>query len=113
MIHPSSATALQKNNSDSTTTTVTQSVPTTMSGSAFSGNVADASAKIGAIKGGEVELVLYQKVSLGTGTQANNPWLQELPDPISKATWDNYAMISPAMGKSLFGIDIFRQKGYR
>ncbi len=40
------------------------------------------------------EIVLYQKVSLGTGSQANNPWLQELPDPISKATWDNYAMIS-------------------
>ena len=33
---------------------------------------------------------LYQKVSIGTGKQAANPWLQELPDPITKATWDNY-----------------------
>lgn len=40
------------------------------------------------------ELVLYQKVSIGTGAQAGNPWLQELPDPVSKATWDNYAIIS-------------------
>ncbi len=38
--------------------------------------------------------MLYQKVSIGTGSQAGNPWLQELPDPVSKATWDNYAIIS-------------------
>jgi hypothetical protein len=35
-------------------------------------------------KGGETELVLYQKVSIGTGKQGTNPWLQELPDPITK-----------------------------
>jgi len=40
------------------------------------------------------ELVLYQKVAVGTGSQANNPWLQELPDPITKATWDNYITVS-------------------
>lgn len=42
----------------------------------------------------ETELIIYQKVGLGTGAQANNPWLQELPDPISKAVWDNYLTIS-------------------
>lgn len=47
------------------------------------------------------ELVLYQKVSLGTGSQAGNPWLQELPDPVSKATWDNYALISVSKSKEL------------
>lgn len=47
------------------------------------------------------ELVLYQKVSIGTGSQAGNPWLQELPDPVSKATWDNYTMISTAKAKEL------------
>ena len=41
-----------------------------------------------------VELKLYEKIGLGTGSQANNPWLQELPDPISKATWDNYVAVS-------------------
>ncbi|MEP6596317.1 MAG: TAT-variant-translocated molybdopterin oxidoreductase, partial [Ginsengibacter sp.] len=79
-------------------------------GASFSGNIADASAKIGAIKGAETELVLYEKVSLGNGDHANNPWLQELPDPISKATWDNYAMISPSMGRTLFDIDIFNRR---
>ena len=40
------------------------------------------------------ELILYQKVGIGTGSQANNPWLQELPDPITKAVWDNYITVS-------------------
>ena len=47
-------------------------------------------------KGGEWELVVYEKVGLGNGTQSNNPWLMELPDPISKVTWDNYITMSPA-----------------
>ena len=47
------------------------------------------------------EVVLYQKISMGTGAQAGNPWLQELPDPVSKATWDNYAMISMKKAEEL------------
>lgn len=41
-----------------------------------------------------LELVLYYKVAIGDGTQANNPWLQEMPDTITKAVWDNYVTIS-------------------
>jgi MoCo/4Fe-4S cofactor protein with predicted Tat translocation signal len=41
-----------------------------------------------------LQLELYTKTSLGDGQQANNPWLQELPDPITRATWDNYVTIS-------------------
>ena len=40
-------------------------------------------------------LLLYEKVSIRDGRYANNPWLQELPDPISKITWDNYVNVSP------------------
>ncbi|MCG8387441.1 MAG: TAT-variant-translocated molybdopterin oxidoreductase [Cytophagales bacterium] len=47
-------------------------------------------------KGSGVELSLYQKLGIGDGTQANNPWLQEMPDPITKATWDNYLTVSQA-----------------
>ncbi len=43
----------------------------------------------------KIEIVLYQKVSIKDGEYSNNPLLQELPDPISKVTWDNYASISP------------------
>jgi len=71
------------------------------------GAVAGAAAAIAAAKkAGNIELVLYQKVSIGTGKQATNPWLQELPDPISKATWDNYVMMSIPMAKEILGIDL-------
>jgi molybdopterin-containing oxidoreductase family iron-sulfur binding subunit len=64
--------------------------------------LASATAAIGEYKKvSGTELVLYQKVSIGTGSQAGNPWLQELPDPVSKATWDNYALISMAKAKEL------------
>lgn len=46
-------------------------------------------------KKGKWEVALYQKAGIGIGDQANNPWLQELPDPISKVTWDNYITMNP------------------
>ena len=42
------------------------------------------------------ELVLYTKTGLGDGQQANNPWLQEFPDPITRVSWDNYVTVSRA-----------------
>ena len=41
-----------------------------------------------------MELVLYPTIALGDGTYANISWLQELPDPVTKICWDNYAMVS-------------------
>lgn len=43
-----------------------------------------------------MELVLYAKTGMGDGQQANNPWLQEFPDPITRASWDNYLTVSQA-----------------
>ena len=42
-----------------------------------------------------LEISLYEKVSIGCGLHANNPWLQELPDPVTRTAWDNYLCISP------------------
>lgn len=47
------------------------------------------------------EIQLYAKTGLGDGQQANNPWLQELPDPISRVSWDNYLTISASDAKEL------------
>ncbi|HEY0029275.1 MAG TPA: TAT-variant-translocated molybdopterin oxidoreductase [Bacteroidia bacterium] len=58
-------------------------------------DLGEAAQKINAVKGGTVELAIYEKVGIGNGNQANNPWLQELPDPITKITWDNYVTMSP------------------
>ncbi|MGI9581553.1 TAT-variant-translocated molybdopterin oxidoreductase [Chryseobacterium sp. RRHN12] len=68
------------------------------------GNAAQAVAELGNFKPSELELVLYTKTSMGDGTQANNPWLQELPDPITRMSWDNYLTISPKDAEK-FGID--------
>jgi len=47
------------------------------------------------------ELSLYAKTGLGDGKQAANPWLQELPDPITRTSWDNYLTMSMADAKAL------------
>lgn len=45
------------------------------------------------------EVQLFETVALREGMEANNPWLQELPDPITKITWGNYAAIAPALAR--------------
>jgi molybdopterin-containing oxidoreductase family iron-sulfur binding subunit len=62
----------------------------------FAGDVNAAASSIMPIASGDFELELYVKAGMGDGSQANNPWLQELPDPISRVTWDNYITMSPA-----------------
>jgi molybdopterin-containing oxidoreductase family iron-sulfur binding subunit len=42
------------------------------------------------------EIIFLESVALGNGKHANNPWLMELPDPISRHCWENVAFISPA-----------------
>jgi molybdopterin-containing oxidoreductase family iron-sulfur binding subunit len=58
----------------------------------------------GEIKSREgLEIGFYPSSQLHDGRLANNGWMQELPDPISKLTWDNPAWISPATAKE-FGL---------
>ncbi len=77
--------------------------PGSFNGAAVSAAVAaDTSGK----KGGKYELVLYEKVGIGAGQGASNPWLQELPDPVTRATWDNYVIVSPALARTILDIDL-------
>ncbi|MBS1615492.1 MAG: TAT-variant-translocated molybdopterin oxidoreductase [Bacteroidetes bacterium] len=79
----------------------------TMSGASFAGNVSAAIAGIAGMKSSGSELALYEKVAIGRGgSWSNNPWMLEMPDPITKATWDNYVCISPAMAKKLDAGDL-------
>ncbi|MCR8558724.1 TAT-variant-translocated molybdopterin oxidoreductase [Mucilaginibacter sp. BJC16-A38] len=48
------------------------------------------------LAGDKTEVQLYQSVAMRDGKRANNPWLQELPDPVSKVTWDNFAAMAPS-----------------
>ncbi|GGA78947.1 quinol:cytochrome C oxidoreductase [Flavobacterium palustre] len=72
---------------------------------ALSGGTADyagAAAELAKSKAANgLELVLYTKTGMGDGQQANNPWLQEFPDPITRVSWDNYVTVSNADAKTL------------
>ncbi len=64
-------------------------------------NLSEAASSLAKTKSGKIELAVYTKVGLGDGKQANNPWLQELPDPITRTSWDNYLLLSRADAESL------------
>jgi MoCo/4Fe-4S cofactor protein with predicted Tat translocation signal len=51
--------------------------------------------------GGNYELIFRPDSSTDDGRYANNGWLQELPRPLTKLTWDNAAMVSPKSGEAL------------
>ena len=47
------------------------------------------------------EIVFVRSYSIDDGRYINNGWLQELPDPVTKLTWDNAALMSPNLAKHL------------
>jgi Fe-S-cluster-containing dehydrogenase component len=50
---------------------------------------------------GQIEVVFVQSSQTYDGRFANNPWLQETPDFLTKVTWDNHALVSPATASEL------------
>jgi molybdopterin-containing oxidoreductase family iron-sulfur binding subunit len=56
--------------------------------------VAAAAKRAAESKSGELELVLFPGFATHDGRHANNSWLQETPDPITKMTWDNPVSVS-------------------
>ncbi len=46
-------------------------------------------------------VILKENQFIGDGRFSHNGWLQELPHPVSKITWDNYAAVSEKTAKSL------------
>jgi molybdopterin-containing oxidoreductase family iron-sulfur binding subunit len=55
-------------------------------------------------RAGAFDLCLFEGVSVRDGRHANNPWLQELPDPVSRTSWGNHAAIAPKLAEHL-GVD--------
>lgn len=68
--------------------------------SSFAGNVNDAASKIAGRKASGIDVVVYESAAMGNGVQCNNPWLLELPDPVSRICWDNYLSVSMAFAKA-------------
>ena len=71
---------------------------------AYANNASTAAQNIKVIASGDFELALYASNAIGDGAQSDNPWLQELPDPVSKVVWDNYIMMNPADMEGLYEI---------
>ena len=63
---------------------------------ASASNYGAAASALAQAKASNFDLVLYTKIGMGDGQQANNPWLQEFPDPITRVSWDNYVTMSKA-----------------
>ncbi|MCX6198449.1 MAG: TAT-variant-translocated molybdopterin oxidoreductase [Bacteroidetes bacterium] len=63
---------------------------------------------------GDVQVRFYESIAIGDGYWADNPFLQELPDPVSKVTWGNYIIANPRwMNKNGYNIDPdFKAKEY-
>ncbi|MBL0309952.1 MAG: TAT-variant-translocated molybdopterin oxidoreductase [Bacteroidetes bacterium] len=61
-----------------------------------------------------VQVKFYESIAVGDGYWSDNPWLQELPDPVSKITWDNYILANPSwMVKNGYNLDPdFKEKRY-
>ncbi len=69
---------------------------------------ADIAAALGAWKPARVTEdafdVVFAMGTIGDGRYANNAWLNELPDPITKVVWDNVALVSETTAKK-FGLE--------
>jgi molybdopterin-containing oxidoreductase family iron-sulfur binding subunit len=50
---------------------------------------------------GDFTLLVYPHPVLGAGDGANKPWLQELPDPVTKIAWQTVAEIHPSTARKL------------
>lgn len=59
----------------------------------WGGDVNAAAAKITKPGTGELEIAFFETVNVGGGQYADNPWLQEMPDPITRCVWGNYLQI--------------------
>lgn len=60
---------------------------------AFSGDVNSAAKLVRKPLNAELEISFFETVNMGNGAYANNPWLQEMPDPVNRCTWGNYLAI--------------------
>ncbi|MEM6700445.1 MAG: 4Fe-4S dicluster domain-containing protein, partial [Bacteroidota bacterium] len=61
---------------------------------AYNGSASSAASRINKpLAGDQLEIALFEDISVGSGQYAGNPWLQELADPVTRCTWGNYLQV--------------------
>ena len=67
------------------------------------------------IAGDGMEIAFYETVNMGAGNYATNPWLTEMPDPVTRTTWGNYLAVPVKWnGVRLFeGMNGLNEEEYR
>lgn len=82
---------------------VFSATPATASAASFnSATLTAAASALGAKSAagsGKLSVVLYETVAVRDGKHANNPWLQEMPDPVTRVCWDGYVTVSSLYAK--------------
>jgi MoCo/4Fe-4S cofactor protein with predicted Tat translocation signal len=56
-------------------------------------DLSTAASSFKSIDAAEIEVTLFETIAIGSGQYANNPWLQEMPDPVMRTTWDNFISV--------------------
>ena len=69
--------------------------------SSVAGRTMGGATKAGDVGKGDFSLIVYPSPVLGDGRGANKPWLQELPDPVSKIAWQSWVEIHPLTAKKM------------
>jgi molybdopterin-containing oxidoreductase family iron-sulfur binding subunit len=59
----------------------------------FAGDVTAAASAVSKPSGSDLEIVLFETVASGNGQFASNPWLMEMPDPVTRCAWGNYLAV--------------------
>jgi MoCo/4Fe-4S cofactor protein with predicted Tat translocation signal len=92
--------------------TASQAAIPSFDASAVSSSVSELSAYISTL--GDTQVRLYESVAIGDGSWGDNPFLQELPDSVSKVAWGNFIAVNPRWYvKNGYNIDPdFKEKRY-
>jgi molybdopterin-containing oxidoreductase family iron-sulfur binding subunit len=67
----------------------------------FVGKLPNFAGKGNSLSTNNLEVIFFRDAKVDDGRYANNGWMQELPDPITKMTWDNAVLVSRKTAKEL------------
>lgn len=59
----------------------------------FSGDVSGLASQVTRPSGAEIEISFIETVNIGNGQFTSNPWLMEMPDPVTRCSWGNYLAV--------------------